>query len=64
MLKGIRGLHPTIEKQAKPLQLEQLEIVDAWLTLTGATQGLLFSRINRWGRLSEAPMNPGSITNF
>ncbi len=31
VLKGIRRLHPAIEKQAKPLQLEQLAAVDAWL---------------------------------
>jgi integrase len=153
ILKGIRRLHPAVEKQAKPLQLEQLEIVDtwlrhqaensesdavtqlrcirdrallllgfwrgfrsdelcrlrvdhvtltpgegltlylptskgdrhnqgrtfrapalcalcpveavnAWLTLIGRTEGPLFSRIDRWGRLSETPMNPGSINKW
>lgn len=153
LLKGIRRLHPAVEKQAKPLQLEQLEIVDtwlshqaenaendavmqlrcirdrallllgfwrgfrsdelcrlriehlnltpgqgltlflpsskgdrdnlgrtfrapalrvlcpveavnAWLTLTGRIEGPLFPRIDRWGRLSEVPMNPGSINKW
>lgn len=32
VLKGIRELHPEREKQATPLQLYQLEQVDAWLT--------------------------------
>ncbi|MDN7445512.1 site-specific integrase [Burkholderia cepacia] len=31
VLKGIAMLHPAIEKQAKPLQLEQLESLNAWL---------------------------------
>lgn len=31
VLKGIRRLHPAVEKQAKPLQLEQLEAIDDWL---------------------------------
>ncbi|RYY75441.1 MAG: site-specific integrase [Gammaproteobacteria bacterium] len=31
VLKGIRALHPAQEKQAKPLQLDQLEKVVAWL---------------------------------
>ena len=153
ILKGIRRLHPAVEKQAKPLQLEQLETVDTWLrhqaenaendaviqlrcirdrallllgfwrgfrsdelcrlriehvkltpgegltlflpsskgdrdnlgrtfrapalralcpveavntwlTLTGRTEGPLFPRIDRWGRLSEVPMNPGSINKW
>lgn len=32
VLKGIRALHPSQEKQAKPLQLQELEQLDAWLT--------------------------------
>ena len=153
VLKGIRRLHPAVEKQAKPLQLEQLEIVDTWLrhqaeksendavrelrcirdrallllgfwrgfrsdelcrlriehvnltpgegltlflpsskgdrdnlgrtfrapalrtlcpveavntwqTLAARTEGPLFPRIDRWGRLSETPMNPGSINKW
>lgn len=32
VLKGIRELHPMAGKQARPLQLEQLEQLDAWLT--------------------------------
>jgi integrase len=31
VFKGIRRLHPAAEKQAKPLQLEQLEAIDSWL---------------------------------
>lgn len=31
VLRGIRRLHPAVEKQAKPLQLAQLEAVDGWL---------------------------------
>lgn len=31
VLKGIRALHPSQEKQAKPLQLEQLKHVASWL---------------------------------
>ena len=31
VLKGIRTLHPAQEKQAKPLQLEQLQYVASWL---------------------------------
>ncbi|MBR8290497.1 site-specific integrase [Burkholderia cenocepacia] len=31
VLKGIAMLHPAIEKHAKPLQLEQLESLNAWL---------------------------------
>lgn len=31
VLKGIRTLHPTQEKQAKPLQLDQLQHVSGWL---------------------------------
>lgn len=153
VLKGIRRLHPTVEKQAKPLQLEQLEAVDNWLRrelmkpeCDGATRlrctrdrallllgfwrgfrsdelcrlriehikvipgegltlylptskgdrdnlgrtyrapalctlcpvtavetwlmlsdrpgGPMFPRIDRWGSLSEAPMNPGSINKW
>lgn len=32
VLKGIRELHPEREKQATPLQLHQLEQIEAWLT--------------------------------
>jgi len=153
VLKGIRRLHPSVEKQAKPLQIEQLEIVDGWLrqqaedsendvvmqlrcirdrallllgfwrgfrsdelcrlriehlkltpgegltlflptskgdrdnlgrtfrapalralcpveavntwlTLIGRTEGPMFPRIDRWGRLPEVPMNPGSINKW
>ena len=38
--------------------------VNTWLTLTGRTEGPLFPRIDRWGRLSETPMNPGSINKW
>ncbi|MCF8169172.1 MAG: tyrosine-type recombinase/integrase [Rhodoferax sp.] len=31
VLKGIRSLHPAIEKRARPLILDQLEQVDSWL---------------------------------
>lgn len=31
VLKGIRTLHPAREKQAKPLQLDVLQQIDAWL---------------------------------
>lgn len=31
VLKGIQTLHPSVEKQAEPLQLTQLAQVDAWL---------------------------------
>ena len=31
VFKGIRALHPAREKQAEPLQLQQLERVIAWL---------------------------------
>jgi integrase len=31
VLKGIQTLHPTVEKQAEPLQLTQLARVDSWL---------------------------------
>lgn len=31
VLRGIRALHPVQQKQAKPLQLAQLEQLDAWL---------------------------------
>lgn len=153
VLKGIRRLHPAVEKQAKPLQLEQLEAVDdwlhcqmgkpendavtqlrcardrallllgfwrgfrsdelcrlriehvsvtpgegltlylptskgdrdnqgrsyrapalrtlcpvaaveAWLSLGERADGPLFPRIDRWGRLSERPMNSGSINKW
>jgi hypothetical protein len=42
VLKGIRELHPMVGKQARPLQLEQLEQLDAWLTAciaSAAAQG-------------------------
>src|SRR5690606_39560415 len=41
-----------------------VEAVNTWLTLTGRTEGPLFPRIDRWGRLSETPMNPGSINKW
>lgn len=31
VLKGIRAVHPVAEKRARPLELEQLQQVDAWL---------------------------------
>jgi integrase len=31
VLRGIQALHPMVQKQAQPLQLVQLEKVDAWL---------------------------------
>ena len=31
VLKGIRAVHPALEKRARPLELEQLQQVDAWL---------------------------------
>ncbi|MBO1011520.1 hypothetical protein [Acidovorax sp. SD340] len=31
VLKGIRVLHPAMEKRARPLVLVQLEEVDSWL---------------------------------
>ena len=31
VLKGIRRLHPAVEKQAKPLQLDELKAADDWL---------------------------------
>jgi integrase len=31
VLRGIQSLHPALQKQAQPLQLAQLEQVDAWL---------------------------------
>ena len=31
VLKGIRAIHPAMEKRARPLELEQLQLVDAWL---------------------------------
>lgn len=31
VLKGIRAVHPAMEKRARPLELEQLQQVDAWL---------------------------------
>lgn len=31
VLRGIQALHPVLQKQAQPLQLVQLEKVDAWL---------------------------------
>lgn len=31
VLKGIRSIHPAMEKRARPLELEQLQQVDAWL---------------------------------
>lgn len=33
VFRGIRAIHPTQEKQAKPFQLEQLEQLDAWLAV-------------------------------
>lgn len=42
VLKGIRVVHPPNEKQAKPLQLEQLQQLDQWLQIqiqTAATEG-------------------------
>ncbi|KTC41419.1 site-specific integrase [Pseudomonas sp. ABAC61] len=36
VLKGIRALHPTQEKQAEPLQLQDLERVIAWLDAQAA----------------------------
>lgn len=41
-----------------------VEAVNTWLMLTGVTQGPLFPRIDRLGRLSEVPMNPGSINKW
>jgi len=32
VLKGIAELHPFKEKQAKPLQIEQLQAIDGWIT--------------------------------
>lgn len=34
VFKGIRELHPNVEKQARPLQVEQLEQLDHWLSET------------------------------
>lgn len=31
VLKGIRAVHPALEKRARPLELEQLQQVDTWL---------------------------------
>jgi integrase len=31
VLKGIRAVHPAMEKRARPLELEQLQQVDTWL---------------------------------
>jgi len=33
-LKGIRTLHPSCEKKARPLQLDVLQEVDSWLLLS------------------------------
>jgi integrase len=33
VFRGVQALHPAKEKQAKPLQLDQLEQVDRWLAL-------------------------------
>nr|WP_315189790.1 site-specific integrase [uncultured Albidiferax sp.] len=33
VLKGIRAVHPAMEKRARPLELEQLQQVDSWLEL-------------------------------
>lgn len=33
VLKGIRAVHPAMEKRARPLELEQLQQVDTWLEL-------------------------------
>ncbi|WP_332878571.1 site-specific integrase [Massilia sp. S19_KUP03_FR1] len=36
VLKGIRALHPARQKQARPIQLEQLTQIDAWLVNAAA----------------------------
>lgn len=34
LIKGIKTIHPCVEKRAKPLQIEQLEHLDRWLELS------------------------------
>ncbi len=40
VLKGIRTLHPARQKQARPIQLEQLGQIDAWLDNAAASAAL------------------------
>lgn len=49
-LKGIRVLHPAREKQAAPLQLAQLEQVDAWLGTQIAQAEAVGRSSLRWRR--------------
>lgn len=39
VMKGIRALHPARQKQARPIQLEQLTTIDTWLVGAAAQAG-------------------------
>ena len=35
--------------------------VKSWLNISGISEGILFSAINRWGHLQNKPLTPDSI---
>jgi hypothetical protein len=49
VLRGIRAEHPAQEKQARPLQIEQLAQVDRWLTDAITTAAKLASAASTYG---------------
>ncbi|WP_414157349.1 tyrosine-type recombinase/integrase [Pseudomonas sp. BNK-15] len=41
-----------------------VQATEQWLTLSGIEQGPLFRGIDRWGHLSEQPLNANSVSRL